>query len=110
MVITVEVSVEGDDRPAPGAPIRVEARDTTMTDESSVTVGSVEGAVRSELGSWLDTVELAVETLPAVCTIWAHIDVDGDGRVSKGDFITTVAYPVPRGLSEARVPITLRRV
>jgi len=109
MLAIVEVSTEGGERPPLGAPIRVEARDTALADAAATTVASATGAVRGQHGSWLDTVELDVPTLPDHCTIWAHVDVDRDGRVGRGDFITTVAYLVPSG-AEARVPIRVRRV
>jgi hypothetical protein len=47
--------------------------------------------------------------MPVVGTIWAHVDVDGDGSVTPGDFITTVAYPIPP-TEGARVDIAVRRV
>jgi len=37
-------------------------------------------------------------------TIWAHVDVDRDGRVSTGDFITVQSYPVTdRGQHELTI-------
>jgi hypothetical protein len=36
-------------------------------------------------------------------TVWAHVDVDEDARVSPGDFITTASYPVTE--SDAGTPL-----
>ena len=109
MFVIVDISAEGNQRPPLGAPIRVEARDTSLADAPSETVGAADSEVRGQSGSWLDTVELEVPRLPSQCTVWAHVDVDRDGRVSRGDFITTAAYPVaPDG--EARVAVRVRRV
>jgi hypothetical protein len=109
MVVTVEISAEGRQRPPVGAPIRVEARDTSLADARSTTLRSVIGEVRGRLGTWLDTVELELDTLPVECTIWAHVDVDRDGRVSRGDFITMASFPVPR-TEDARVAVRVKRV
>ena len=109
MVIIVEVSTESSQRPPVGAPLRVEARDTTLADAPAETVSTAESVVRGQRGSWLDTLELDVPRLPGQCTIWAHVDVDRDGRVSRGDFVTTVSYPVPPG-GDARVAVRVRQV
>jgi hypothetical protein len=42
-------------------------------------------------------------------TVWAHVDVDGDGRVSKGDWVTVQSYPLPEG-EAARLAVAVRRV
>jgi hypothetical protein len=109
IVVVVEVSAQGEERPAVGAPVRVEARDTSYADAIAEVVGSTDGEVRGQLGRWLTTVELAVETLPASCTIWVHVDVDGDGRVSAGDFITMASYPVPLQ-DEVHLAVEVRKV
>lgn len=109
MLVIVEVSVEGDERPAAGAPIHVEVRDTSLADAASKTVGAADDVVRGESGTWLDTVELNVPQLPKGSTIWAHVDVDRDGRVSRGDYITMASYPVSPG-DEVRVAVRVRKV
>ena len=109
MLVIVDISAERDERPAIGAPIHVEVRDTSLADAPATTVSATDGVVRGQLGSWLDTVELDVPRLPVHGTVWAHVDADRDGRVSRGDFITTAAYPVSPG-EETRVAVTVRKV
>lgn len=109
MHVIVQISTDGPDRPAVGAPIRVEARDTSYEDAPAEVVGSASGQVRGQLGGWLETVEVTIDRRPDSCVVWVHIDVDGDGRVSPGDFITMVAYPIP-AVAEAVVPVAVRRV
>ena len=109
MLVIVEVSVDGAERPAAGSPMRVEVRDTSLADASSRTIGAVDALVRGQSGSWLDTVELTVSTLPDSATVWAHVDVDRDGRVSRGDFVTMAAYPVMLG-REVRIAVKVRKV
>jgi len=109
MYTKVDVMVEGDERPPAGAPVRVEARDTSRADAPSVTVAAGEGEVRGRQGGWVETVEVNIPDRGDDCTIWAHIDVDRDGQVSRGDYVTMAAYPVPSGQS-ARLSIRVRKV
>lgn len=95
MFVLVEVYVTGDRRPPADSILRVEVRDTSFADAPAVTLGSATGRVRGR-GSWLDTVEVEVDDVPDGCTVFAHVDVDGDGGVSAGDYLTTQSYPVPR--------------
>jgi hypothetical protein len=41
--------------------------------------------------------------------VWAHIDTDSDGRVSRGDYINVQSFPVPAG-SNPRLPVVLKRI
>jgi hypothetical protein len=109
MRIVVEVRVESADRPPSGAPVHVEARDTTYADAPSETVAAADGRVRGDEGPTLDTVELELDSVPAVSTIWVHVDVDGDERVSVDDFVTMASYPVPAA-DGGRLSVTVRRV
>jgi hypothetical protein len=108
MFIIIEVTVAGDARPPEDAIVRVEVRDTSVADAPAATLGSGHGRVRGR-ATWLETVEVAVDELPDGCTVFAHVDVDDDGRVSPGDFLTTQSYPVPRG-SEPRVSVEVRPI
>jgi hypothetical protein len=107
--VIVEIVVDAADRPPVGAPIHVEARDISLQDVAAETLGASDGAVRGALGSWLDTVELPFDRRASETTIWAHADVDRDGRVSPGDYITMSTVPIPLE-DGARVIVTMRRV
>lgn len=108
MFIIIDVTVAGDARPPEGAIVRVEVRDTSIADARAITLGSGHGRVRGH-GTWLETVEVAVDELPDGCTVFAHVDVDDDGRVSSGDFLTTQAYPVPRA-AEPRLSVAVQKI
>lgn len=87
----------------------MEVRDTSLIDAPSRTVGAADGQVREQASSWLDTLEVEAPSPCRHCTIWAHVDVDNDHKVSPGDFVTTVAYPVPPD-SPARLTIRVQKV
>jgi len=87
----------------------VEIRDTSLIDAPSRTIGINYGRVRGLSGSLLDTLEIEAPSPSRHCTIWAHVDVDGDNKVSRGDFVTTAAYPVPSSVP-ARLAINVRKV
>jgi hypothetical protein len=56
-------------------------------------------------GEVLQTVELGYRPSGSgQQRVRAHVDVDRDGAVSKGDFVTTAAYPV-RGDETVRVAV-----
>ena len=109
MHVIVEIVVESTDRPKVGTPIRVEARDTTLQDVAAETIGSATCHVRGELGTWLETVELTLDRRPGDTTIWAHADVNQNGRVSAGDYVTMSNFPVPKH-DNGRVTVVLRKV
>ncbi len=109
MRVIVEVVVASAERPPRGARVRVEARDTSLADAPSETVASADGVVREDTGAWLETVELDVVRRPDASSIWAHVDVDGDGRVSIGDYVTMASHPLPAADGE-HVSVVVRRV
>jgi hypothetical protein len=108
VVVIVDVAVDHEEGPPAGAPVRVEARDTTYLDQAAPVLAEAAGVVERS-GSRLCTVELQLAPIPGDCSIWAHVDVDGDGRVSPGDFVTTASYPVVDG-DETRLQVIVRRV
>ena len=92
----------------PGTPLRVEVRDTSQADAAAVRVASHTTKVPAAGGPV--TVSFNLERVPDGSTVWAHADVDGDGRVSSGDFITMESYPVQRSGAEQRTTISIRKV
>ena len=94
--------------PPVGAPVHVQVRDTALQDVPAHVLGDVSTLV-SGSGDLLARVEVDVPRRGAEPTIWAHIDVDRDGRVSRGDYITTGSYPLPSG-SHPRIRVPVSRV
>ena len=109
MPLVVEVVVNAPRRPNIGAPVRVEVRDVTLQDVASTTLARRDTAVSSTVGP-VATVELEVGPhRGGDRTVWAHVDADGSGRVSKGDYVTTQSYPVPAN-GEGKVVVEVRQV
>lgn len=104
MRVIVELGAGNGTRPPAGAPVRVQVRDTTYADTVAPVVAETTALVEHEPGGRLGVVELELAPdAPAELTVWAHVDVDEDARVSRGDFVTTASYPV--GASDAGTPL-----
>lgn len=96
MLVTVELQAEKRGGIPVGSPVLVQVRDTTLQDARAKTLGEARGRVGRPRNGVVAIVAVKVEELARDTTIWAHIDVDRNGRVSQGDFLTTASYPVPR--------------
>ena len=79
-----------------------------LADAAAVTLARAKGAVRQR-ENLLAMVNLSLSALPRHAAVWVHIDVDRDGRVSSGDFITVQRFPVPAGAAP-HVRVSVRRV
>lgn len=107
------VIAAGLERPPAGVPLRVEVRDTSLEDTEAPLVAENWARVARAQSTWLQTVELEFPEAgldPRTrLSVFVHVDVDSDGRMSKGDFITTQSYPVPHHRdreSHIRVSVT----
>ena len=109
MVVTVEVVATEKDRPPAGAPVIVRVRDTALQDAPAIVLGEAQGIVSGNQGVSLVTVEVPVNGTGEEPTVWAHVDVDRDGRVSQHDFVTKQSYPLPPG-PEPRLEVLVSRV
>jgi hypothetical protein len=109
VVVTVEVVVEGPARPPAGVPVIVQVRDTAEQDAPAKVLGEARDTISGRQGAGLATVQVVIGTRGAEPTVWAHVDVDGNGRVSRGDYVTVQSYPVPAG-SKPRVRVAVKRV
>jgi len=108
MELTIEIVAAGESGPPAGAPVIVQLRDAGLQDASSTTVAESRTESRAcEAGEALARAQLEVDDAGGHPIVWVHVDVDGDGSVSKGDFITMQSYPV-RGGGVMRVEV--RRV
>src|SRR5215217_5051489 len=114
MRVTVVVTVDGNDRPPLGSPLRVEVRDVAMADAAATVLCAAEARVGPgqlvALGPFvLAQVSCEFQEPPGMGIVWAHVDVDGDGRVSVGDYITKESYPLPAA-ADGTVTVQVLRV
>jgi hypothetical protein len=110
-VHVVEISAEGEERPPPGTPLHVEIRDTTYADTLAPLVSEASGTVEAGDGARLGALQLDVAPdAPSDLTVFAHVDVDQDGKVSTGDFITTAAYPLVVSDAGSPTRVVVRKV
>ena len=106
--MVIDVVAEGSERPPEGSPLVVRVLDTTYADAPAQLIAEVKTRVPAGRGAFLQSVELlAVARGANEYTVRAHVDVDGDGEVSSGDYVSTAAYPV-RG--DEPVQIIVRKV
>ncbi len=94
MHLTVEIACSESPPPPSGAPIIVQVRDTSYQDVAAKIVAEARAKVHGT-GETLATVTFDAPAENA--TIWAHVDVDRDGEVSKGDYITKRSFPAQAG-------------
>jgi putative lipoprotein len=105
----IDVVAEGTERPPPGAQVVVQVLDTSFADAPAQVVAETTAHVEQGEGDVLQTVELSFTAggAGADYRVRAHVDVDGDGAVSKGDFVTTAAHPAA---GEGAVRVAVRKV
>jgi hypothetical protein len=116
MLLLVEVSVEGQERPPVGSPVHLEVRDTSLADVESPLVTESMAEVGTTQSRWLQNVELEIPeselSSKRHLTVFVHVDVDQDGVLSAGDYITTRSYEIPYGVAadETRLQVTVKRI
>jgi hypothetical protein len=107
-VIAVEVVAEGPERPPAGAPVLVQLLDTTYADAPAQELAAASAPVEAGEDGVLQRLELdATLAASGDYRVRAHVDVDGDGTVSPGDFVSTAAHPAREG---ATVQVVVKKV
>jgi hypothetical protein len=110
-VIVVVEAAPGQARPPAGAPVVVQLRDTTFQDVAHPVLAEAHGHVAAEPGERLAALELDLPAAaPTSITAWAHVDADDDGRVSRGDYVTTAAHAVTDSDAGTPLRVTVRQV
>lgn len=108
---TIEFQNVGE--PAFGVTVYVRVQDTGRADAPALTaveevllgVNIVPGAPPAPF-----TIHGIPQNPDAHYTVRVHADVDGDGRVSRGDYVSTQSYPLPAGGQRAVLAILARPV
>ncbi len=98
LLLRGQVAFDEDVQPFSGATLYVSLEDVSMADESAVTVAElvVKGVAYdpSEGNTLPFTLSGVVVDERAHYTVRVLVDLDGDGRVSRGDFVNAESYPV----------------
>lgn len=100
----IEVMSRGKANPPAGATVIVQIRDTSEADAAARVLGEARATASGEAA--VASLEVLMRAPAKRPTIWVHADVDGDGRVSTGDYITTQSYPVEPGRERMQVAVT----
>lgn len=99
--------------PARDVTVHVRVQDTSAADARAVTVAEqVIRGVNIEPASPRIPfmVEGVPQNTPGRLIVRVHADVDGNGTVSRGDYVSTQSHPVERGSQAAPMTIVARRV
>jgi uncharacterized lipoprotein YbaY len=97
-----------------GVTVYVRLEDISRADAPAVLMAehALEGV--SHQAGTEDSLDFALYGLPpaegADCNVSVHVDVDGDGEVSRGDYITVESYPVITRGAPDRVRVRLEKV
>ena len=95
--------------------MHVEVRDTALADTEAPLVAAATSEVVGNRSSWMVTVELEIDDEAIApssrLTVFAHADVDQDGRMSSGDFLTTQAFPLElASMGETRTQVSVVQI
>jgi hypothetical protein len=98
MLIRGELLVEGDPFDLSGASVHVQLLDTSRADAASITISQfqVQALARGTTTSDRIPFEFNVDNLDprGYYILAAHIDINGDGQKSIGDYITMESFPL----------------
>lgn len=110
LTVVVDVAPGESAPPRSGAPVVLQLRDMTYVDVANPVVAEA----RTRAGAHdtpLAAMQLEVpDDAPRNLGLWAHVDVDEDGRVSSGDFVSTAAYPVTASDAGSPMRVFVKRV
>jgi len=94
MKLQLTIVASGGEPLPPDRPVIVEIRDTSLEDVPAILLQQVNIVVPKAGRTIALPVTIELTAVPDGTTVWVHIDVDRDGRVSKGDYVTVESYPV----------------
>jgi Type III secretion system lipoprotein chaperone (YscW) len=94
IVMTLKIIIVSDTPLPPGSSVKVEIRDTSLADAPAIVLHRVAADVPKTGRTTTVTVPIELTEVPDGTTVWAHVDADRDGRVSKGDYVSVESYPV----------------
>jgi hypothetical protein len=106
--VIVEVVTEGAERPPEGSPVVVQVLDTTYADAPARVLAKATAPVQAGGDGTLQTLDIEARLEgTGDYRVRAHVDVDRDGAVSPGDYVSTAAYPA---LGDEPVRVVVKKV
>ena len=104
------VAIDADPSQLRNARVYVRLEDVSRADTPSQIVAeqTLSGAAFAE-GAPL-RFELRGSLPGGICSLRVHVDVDGDGQVSPGDYVTTESYPVTPSTAQQDLQVRVQRV
>src|SRR5262245_60296143 len=104
------VTIDADPSGLRNARVYVRLEDTSRADASSRIVAEqvLSGAAFAP-GAPL-RFELRGQVGSGQCNLRVHVDVDGDGQVSPGDYVSTESYPVTPSTGQQDLQVRVHRV
>jgi putative lipoprotein len=92
--VTGQVDLQGVTAPA-GSRLVLEVEDVSRADAPALGVASLSVELSHPLPRYVPfKMEVGSFEIGASYALRAHLDVDGDGQISPGDFVTTESHPV----------------
>jgi uncharacterized lipoprotein YbaY len=112
-VVRGELAFDGAPVNVAGASLRIVLNDVSRADGAAVAVGEqpISALPHGTTSDASIPFELRVGPLSprSRYALWAHVDMDRDGQVSVGDFITMESFPVIAG-DTSHLRVRVRRV
>jgi hypothetical protein len=118
MVIEGQVVFAAETAPFEGATLVVHLEDTTYADARAIAVASLivpDVALRADAsgGALAIPFELVIDSPPPSphrLTLRVLVDLDGDRRLGRGDYVNAMSVRVPQDVERARVEVPVTRV
>ena len=110
--ISGTIDFQGVDKPVSDATVYVRAQDISRADARATTV--VEQVINHvNIVPQGPPITFTLRISPSESghyVVRVHADVDGDGKVSRGDYVSTQSYPVDVSAEQSGLTIVARRV
>jgi putative lipoprotein len=111
-VVYVEVLLPPGVVEGPAGEVVVRVEDVSRADAPARVVGEARLGTRGVAAAFPLAASVPVDLVDERCAyaVRVHVDVDGDGQVSAGDYVSTQAHPVLTRGAPARVAVPVRQV